>query len=322
MTQNAKIRIGTRGSKLALIQTHTLADALRAAHPDLREEGAIAIEVITTSGDRIQDRSLLEAGGKGLFIKEIEEALFAGEIDMAVHSMKDVPAFLPDQAELPCILPREEPWDAFISVKYKSLQDLPQGAVIGTAGVRRKALALAARPDLNVVLFRGNVETRLNKLRNGVADATFLAVSGLKRLGLAEEITDKLSADEMLPAAGQGAVGVEIRKDDIQTRTYLQAVHCAETACAVAAERAFVAVLDGSCRTPIAAYAVFDAEKTALSMRGAVAMENGEKVWASSSVIQAGVDNVDKAIAQGTALGEEIRAMIPADVFASLMTSH
>lgn len=319
MTKETHIKIGTRGSKLALIQANMVADALREAHPELQEDGAVELVIITTSGDRIQDRSLLEAGGKGLFIKEIEEALFAGEIDLAVHSMKDVPAFLPEQAEMGCIFPREEPWDAFLSPHYASLQDLPEGATLGTSGVRRKALALAVRPDLNVVLFRGNVDTRLRKLEDGVADATFLAVAGLNRMGLSDEITKTLSMDDMLPAAGQGAVGVEIRKDDQRLRNYLNPLHCHETAAAVAAERAFIAVLDGSCRTPIAAYAVFDEAKENLEMTSLVAMENGEKVWKLSDRLQVSPADAEKAVSLGKALGQKMKDLIPADVLQQLM---
>ncbi|MBL1148436.1 MAG: hydroxymethylbilane synthase [Pseudomonadota bacterium] len=313
------VTIGTRGSRLALIQTHMVADALRAAHPSLAAESAIAIEIITTSGDKIQDRSLLEAGGKGLFIKEIEEALFAGRIDMAVHSMKDVPAFLPDEGEMACILPREDAHDAFLSVKYASLEDLPKGATLGTAGVRRKAFALAKRPDLNVVLFRGNVETRLQKLRDGVADATFLAVAGLNRLGLTDEITAVMDADDMLPAAGQGAVGVEIRKGDTRCRDLLAPVNCPVTALCVAAERGFIAALDGSCKTPIAAHAVYNEQEEKLTLEGALATENGEMLWhaAVTKPVQKTDDGTASAI--GDKLGRDIRAEVPQDILDQLM---
>lgn len=315
------VTIGTRGSRLALIQTHAVADALKAAHPALAAEGAIAIEIITTSGDKIQDRSLLEAGGKGLFIKEIEEALFAGKIDMAVHSMKDVPAFLPAEGEIACILPREDPHDAFLSVKYTSLDDLPDGATLGTAGVRRKAFALAKRPDLNIVLFRGNVETRLQKLRDGVADATFLAVAGLNRLGLTNEITAVMDPDDMLPAAGQGAVGVEIRKNDTRCRDFLAAINCDVTALCVAAERGFIAALDGSCKTPIAAHGVYDAAAEKLTLEGALATENGEMLWHAAVTKPLQPQDYGTAAAIGEKLGNDIRTEVPQDILDQLRGS-
>lgn len=313
------LTIGTRGSRLALIQTNAVADALKAAHPSLAKEGAIKIEIITTSGDKIQDRSLLEAGGKGLFLKEIEEALFAGKIDMAVHSMKDVPAFLPEEGEIACMLPREDPHDAFLSVKYASLDDLPEGATLGTAGVRRKAFALAKRPDLNIVLFRGNVETRLQKLRDGVADATFLAVAGLNRLGLAGEITAVMESDDMLPAAGQGAVGVEIRTGDTRCRDLLAAVNCEVTALCVTAERGFIAALDGSCKTPIAAHGVYDAAAEKLTLEGALATENGEMLWHAGVTKPLAAGDYATAGAIGEKLGADIRAEVPQDVLDQLL---
>jgi len=316
------VTIGTRGSRLAMIQAHSVADALKAAHPALAEDGAIAIEIITTSGDKIQDRSLLEAGGKGLFIKEIEEALFAGHIDMAVHSMKDVPAFLPEEGEIACILPREDAHDAFLSVKYASLDDLPEGATLGTAGVRRKAFALAKRPDLKVVLFRGNVETRLQKLRDGVADATFLAVAGLNRLGLTSEITDVMSADVMLPAAGQGAVGVEIRTGDTRCRDLLAAINCPVTAICVTAERGFIAALDGSCKTPIAAHALYNKQEEQLTLSGALATENGEMLWHAEVTKPLQTGNLGDAAAIGDKLGCDIRAEVPQKILDELMERH
>lgn len=312
------LTIGTRGSRLALIQTNAVADALKAAHPSLAKEGAIKIEIITTSGDKIQDRSLLEAGGKGLFLKEIEEALFAGKIDMAVHSMKDVPALMPEEGEIACMLPREDPHDAFLSVKYASLDDLPEGATLGTAGVRRKAFALAKRPDLDIVLFRGNVETRLKKLRDGVADATFLAVAGLNRLGLAGEITGVMDSDDMLPAAGQGAVGVEIRTGDTRCRDFLKPVNCDVTALCVTAERGFIAALDGSCKTPIAAYGVYDAVAEKLTLEGALATENGEMLWHAAVTKPLAAGDYAKAAAIGEKLGADIREEIPQEVLDQL----
>jgi hydroxymethylbilane synthase len=251
----APLRIGTRNSPLALAQTDLLVKALQTKHPALREEGAVEIVTIVTSGDKTQasNRPLVEQGGKGLFLKEIEEALVAGEIDAAVHSMKDVPPVLAEGLSLPCMLPREDVRDAFFSPIAKTIDDLPQGAVVGTSSPRRQALILARRPDLKVETFRGNVGTRLQKLADGVVDATLLAVAGLNRLGQADKIQTILEPDVMLPAVGQGAVGIEIRSDDTRTRDLLAAVHCPVTMMRVTAERAYLAVMDGSCRTPLAA---------------------------------------------------------------------
>jgi hydroxymethylbilane synthase len=251
----AAIRIGTRGSPLALAQAEMVKAGLGAAHPALAVAGAVEIVVIKTTGDQIQDRALSEIGGKGLFTKEIEEALADGRIDVAVHSMKDVPTQLPEGLEIACLLEREDPRDVLISSKGSSIADLPQGAVIGSASLRRQAQLLALRPDLKVVTLRGNVGTRLNKLAKGDADATLLALAGLKRLGKADVATAILDMTEMLPAVAQGAIGLEIRATDRRMRDLLAPLHHAATAAAVTAERACLAELEGSCRTPIAAYA-------------------------------------------------------------------
>ncbi len=314
-----KLKIGTRGSKLALAQAYAVRDLLQEAHAELAKDGAIEIVIIVTSGDRIQDRSLLEAGGKGLFTKEIEEALIAGEIDIAVHSMKDVPACLPDGLEIECILPREEPWDAFLSPIANTLWELPEGATLGTSGVRRKALALAARPDLKIELFRGNVDTRLKKLHDGVVDATFLAVAGLNRLGLENEITTKLTAEEMLPAAGQGAVGIETCIKNESAKTLLAKIHCKKTAICVLAERAFIKVLDGSCRTPIAAYACFENEDSnTMHIQGLVAKLDGSEIWYEEEYVSADLNDTRFAIDAGEALGTKVKEQIPDDVFKEL----
>lgn len=247
------LKIGTRGSPLALAQTQLLIDALKERHAHLRADGAIEVVKITTSGDRIQDRPLSEAGGKGLFTKEIEEALLDGGIDCAVHSMKDMPTALPGGLCIPCLLPREDPRDAFFSTKAETLDALPQGAVLGTSSLRRQAIVLARRPDLKVVTFRGNVGTRLKKMEEGAVDATLLAVAGLKRLGQAAIIKSVLEPDVMLPAVAQGAVGIEVREKDNVVRALLDPVHCLVTELRVTAERAFLAVMDGSCKTPLAA---------------------------------------------------------------------
>jgi hydroxymethylbilane synthase len=273
--QAAKIRIGTRGSPLALAQARQVAARLSAAH-DLAPEQCELV-IIKTTGDRITDRPLIEAGGKGLFTKELEEALFAGDIDLAVHSMKDMPAILPQGLVISAILKREDPRDAFVSVKYGSLDALPEGAVIGTSSPRRQAQVLRARPDLRVVGFRGNVETRLRKLEEGVADATFLACAGLNRLGLAQHITAAMPIDVMLPAVAQGAIGIEIRADDDATALLLAPLNDAATALCVAAERAYLAQLEGSCRTPIAGYA--ELHGGALRLRGEILTPNGAQAY-------------------------------------------
>jgi hydroxymethylbilane synthase len=251
--QASRIRIGTRGSPLARAQAREVCERLEAAHGPGRL--AFDVRVIKTSGDRIQDRPLAEAGGKGLFTKEIEEALLAGEIDIAVHSMKDMPTVLPAGLAVTCILPREDVRDAFISLKARSLADLPRGAVVGTSSLRRQAQVLHLRPDLVVKPLRGNVDTRLLKIEGGAADATLLACAGLKRLGLAARITSPVPVEEMLPAVAQGAIGVETRADDLAMADLLAPINDQASALTVAAERAFLARLDGSCRTPIAALA-------------------------------------------------------------------
>ncbi len=247
------LRIGTRGSPLALWQAHAVQAHLAAAHGVAPE--SIAIEVIRTTGDVIQDRPLSEVGGKGLFTKEIEQALSDGAIDLAVHSSKDMPTVLPPGLELAACLPREDVRDAFISRKAASLADLRRGAVVGTASLRRQAMVRRLRPDISVVTFRGNVDTRLRKLEDGVVDATLLAFAGLKRLGREAAVTAVLEVDQFLPAVGQGAIGIEARAADTRTRDLLAKINHSETLAAVQTERSFLAVLDGSCRTPIAGHA-------------------------------------------------------------------
>jgi hydroxymethylbilane synthase len=247
------LKIGTRGSPLALAQAHETQARLMEAHGMPAE--AFEVVVISTSGDRIQDRPLSEAGGKGLFTKEIEEALLAGTIDIAVHSSKDMPTVLPDGLELSTFLPREDARDAFIGKAVKRIIDLPQGAKVGSSSLRRQALIRRMRPDLDVVMFRGNVQTRLRKLEEGVAEGTILAHAGLKRLGLGHVVTDLMPLDAFPPAPGQGAIGIETRIGDSAVEKMLVAIHDVPTGQALACERAFLAALDGSCRTPIAGYA-------------------------------------------------------------------
>jgi hydroxymethylbilane synthase len=276
MTQSSAapyLRIGTRGSPLALYQAREVRARLAAAHgvaPD-----TIAIEVIRTSGDIIQDRPLSEVGGKGLFTKEIEQALIDRVIDLAVHSSKDMPTVLPAGLVLTACLPREDVRDAFIGRTAPSLAALPHGAVVGTASLRRQAMVKRLRPDISVVPFRGNVETRLKKLADGVVDATLLALAGLKRLERDDAVTAILSIDEFLPAVGQGAIGIETCDHDDRTRDLVAAINHPDTLAALRVERAFLAVLDGSCRTPIAGHARIDAG--GIAFRGLILRPDGSE---------------------------------------------
>jgi len=271
MAQSTVLRIGTRGSPLALVQARAVRDRLASALGCTPE--TFELTTIRTTGDTIVDRPLSEEGGKGLFTKEIEEALLRGDIDLAVHSAKDMPTFLPAGLILAACLEREDPRDVFISNQAKSIGALPQRAKVGTASLRRQAIMKRARPDLQVAPLRGNVETRLRKLDDGEADAIILALAGLKRLGLEARATQIMSADEFLPAAGQGAIAIETRQDDVAIRAILAKVDHAPTTIAVVAERAFLAVLDGSCKTPIAAHAMLDGE--AIHFRGLIARPDG-----------------------------------------------
>ena len=267
----AHLRIGTRGSPLALVQARSVQALLAAALGT--GEAAVEIVIIRTSGDAIQDRPLAEVGGKGLFTKEIEEALLDGRIDVAVHSSKDMPTFSQPGLMLAACLEREDPRDVFFSRKARSLAELPQGATLGTASLRRQAIAKRARPDLRVTSLRGNVETRLRKLDAGEVDATILALAGMKRLGLTEHATRIMSAEEFLPAVGQGAIGLEARENDARTREVLARINHADTFIALSAERAFLAVLDGSCKTPIAGHLTISGD--AVAFRGLIARPDG-----------------------------------------------
>ena len=258
--QDNIIRIGTRGSELALAQANEIRKRLEAVHPTRKLQ--IEIKVISTAGDRSQkaNRALSEIGGKGLFTLEIEEQLSSGEIDMAVHSTKDMPTTLPEGLGLVCFPERENVADAFIARDVASPAELPVGAIVGSASLRRKALMLRMRPDLNVIMFRGNVGTRLAKIAEGQADATLLAVAGLSRLNLAHEITCPLPLDTFPPAPGQGAICVEAREDNTSILELLAPLNHRETEIALNVERSFLKVLDGSCKTPIAAHAKLDGD--------------------------------------------------------------
>lgn len=278
MANAPQLRIGTRGSPLALIQAGLVRDALAAAHPPLAAPNAIAIEVIRTTGDRVQDRPLAEIGGKGLFTKEIEEALLDRRIDVAVHSAKDMPTVLPDGLWLAAMLPREDPRDVLFVRGGGGLDALPRGARLGTASLRRQAQLLHRRPDLVPATLRGNVETRLRKLAEGQVDATVLALAGLKRLGRGDAGGTVLSVDDMLPAPAQGAVCIEARLGDDRVTALLASIDHEDTARAVSAERALLKALDGSCRTPIAGLARLDGAG-GLTLEALVATSDGARLW-------------------------------------------
>lgn len=272
-TPDTPMKLGTRGSPLALAQAHETRERLAAAF-DLPHE-AFEVVVIKTTGDRIIDRPLKEIGGKGLFTREIEEAMLSGEIDIAIHSMKDMPVLQPEGLVLDTYLPREDVRDAFVSPHVGGLAELPEGAKVGTSSLRRKAQVLVAYPHLDVVEFRGNVQTRLKKLDDQVAACTFLAMAGLNRLGRADVATAAISPEEMLPAVAQGAIGIERRADDTRAADMLAAIHHGPTAQRLAAERAFLAALDGSCETPIAGLAELDGGT--LRLRGEVLRPDGSE---------------------------------------------
>ncbi|WP_029556574.1 hydroxymethylbilane synthase [Xanthobacter sp. 91] len=297
------LRIGTRGSPLALWQAHAvqaaLAEALNVAPAE------VAVEVIRTTGDQIQDRALSEAGGKGLFTKELEEALLDGRVDLAVHSAKDVATFLPEGLHLAGYLPRADVRDALILKSGAGLADLPAGARVGTASLRREAQLRRLRPDLKVELLRGNVHTRLARVRDGDFDGTLLALAGLTRLGLADVASAVLATSEFLPAVGQGAVAIECRVNDPATNVAIAAIACRDTGIALAAERAFLTALDGSCRTPIAGLARVEGDQVRLS--GLVMTPDGADAAEAS-----GAAPIADAAALGTALGTELRASAPA----------
>ncbi len=298
---DAPIRIGTRRSPLALAQAYETRERLIAAHPELAAAGAIEIVEIVTTGDKVLDRTLSEIGNKGLFTKEIDEAMLDGRVDIAVHSMKDVPTALPDGIVLPCILPREDPRDAFMCLKAASLAELPSGSVVGTASLRRGAQILFRRPDLKVVPLRGNVQTRMKRLEEGVVDATLLALAGLRRLGLADRAAAVIAPEDLLPAVAQGAIGITCRTGDARAHRYLAALDCPASHIRVDAERAFLTALDGSCRTPIAALALLDGD--ALSFRGLIIRPDGGQIFETARHGDAA-----EAAAMGRDAGEELKA--------------
>jgi hydroxymethylbilane synthase len=303
MTDSSTLVIGTRGSPLALRQAHEVEDRLAAALGWDRVQ--LPLSIIKTTGDAIQDRPLSEAGGKGLFTKELDTALLEGAIDLAVHSAKDLPTRLPDGLVIAGYLPREDVRDAFISGVAKNLPELPRGAVMGSASLRRQAQVKRIRPDLEVTLLRGNVGTRLAKVESGAVAATLLAVAGLKRLGLESHVTAVLDTDDFLPAVGQGAIAIMTRVDDAHTRNLVKGILDEPTGVALACERAFLTVLDGSCRTPIAGHAVTDTGS--IRFRGLVLRPDG-----SDSVEVSGAGSAADAGRIGEEAGRDLKArMLP-----------
>ncbi|KAG7366324.1 porphobilinogen deaminase [Nitzschia inconspicua] len=297
------LRIGTRGSPLAMAQAFETRRRLQEQFPELNQDGAIEICVLKTQGDMILDKSLMELGGKGLFTKELDVALLGNEVDICVHSMKDVPTWLPEGTILPCNLPREDTNDAFITKDnvYKSIEELPDGSVIGTASLRRQAQIMAKNPTLKCVNFRGNVQTRLRKLNDGVVDATLLAIAGLKRMDMDKHATSVLDWSEMLPAVAQGAIGIQCRSDDERSLKYIEALNHKETKVCVDCERAFLEALDGNCKTPIAGQArIVDGK---IKFRGLIAMPDGsQKFEIESEGEMADAKDI------GRAAGEKLKA--------------
>lgn len=296
------LRIGTRGSPLALAQAYETRKRLQEQFEELRADGAIEICVLKTQGDMILDKSLMELGGKGLFTKELDTALLSNQVDICVHSMKDVPTWLPEGTILPCNLPREDTNDAFIykDGSVKRIEDLPDHSVIGTASLRRQAQIMAKNPTLKCVNFRGNVQTRLRKLDDGVVDATLLAIAGLKRMNMDGCATSVLDWDEMLPAVAQGAIGIQCRSDDERSLKYITALNHAETKACVDCERAFLEALDGNCKTPIAGQArIVDNQ---IVFRGLIAMPDGSIKYETEAT-----GPVEEAAKIGFEAGKELK---------------
>ena len=304
------IRIGTRGSRLAMVQTQMVVDALRRAHPDL----IVEIKEIMTSGDwkpeHGETRLAEAAGGKGLFAKEIEMALLDGVIDCGVHSLKDMPSFLPPGLEIAFVLEREDPRDVFISAQYGSLAEMKPGSVIGTSALRRQAFVLQKRPDLKVVPLRGNVPTRIEKMKSGQVDALILASAGLKRLGLASEIKEYFSVDDFIPGAAQGVIGLEVRNSDTETKKWLSVLNHSETILIVTAERAALQTLDGSCRTPVGAYATLRGDR--IHLRVEVASPDGKDSYEDE--IEGAAVTLADAERLGQVVGLRLKARVPADL--------
>ena len=304
------LKIGTRGSPLALAQAYETRRRLGAAF-DLPEDAFEIVVIKTTGDDRFlieADKPLKELGGKGLFTREIEDDLLSGKIDIAVHSMKDMPVEQPAGLLLETYLPREDVRDAFVTLDGRNFTDLAEGAVVGTSSLRRRAQLLHRRPDLQIVEFRGNVQTRIRKLQDGVAEGTFLACAGLNRLGMDEVKRTPISENDLLPAVAQGAIGIERRADDSRTAEMLEAIHDGPTGMRLAAERAYLAALDGSCETPIAGLAELDGGQ--IRLRGEILRPDGSEMLD---------DHGSAPIEDGAALGHEVAARLleraPQDFF-------
>ena len=309
MTTPPLLTIGTRASPLAVAQTKEAAVRMAAANPALAAPDASIISKFRTTGDQIQNRHLAEFGGKGLFAKELDTALIDGHIDLAVHSLKDLETRLPVGITLAACLEREDPSDTLIGAGLKCLDDLPEGALVGTASLRRQAQLLHRRPDIQITLLRGNIQNRIRKIREGEADATFLALAGLKRLGIKHEAACILSPEELLPACGQGAIGITCRTNDNRVRTWLDRINHAETMSRIAAERAMLDQLDGTCRTPIGGLATFSKDGR-LTVRGLVARPDGSALFRGEL---AGTG--DDAHALGCELGARLRQDAGDDLF-------
>jgi len=310
-TPNSPLKIGTRGSPLALAQAYETRARLSKAF-DLPEE-AFEIVVIQTTGDRVLDRPLKEIGGKGLFTREIEEDMLSGKIDIAVHSMKDMPVLQPEGLLLDTYLPREDVRDAFVSPHHSGFADLPEGAVVGCSSLRRRAQLANRRPDVQLVEFRGNVQTRMKKLNDGVAVATFLAMAGLNRLGMDEVPKTAISEDDMLPAVAQGAIGIERRANDSRAAAMLEAIHDIPTGQRLAVERSYLAALDGSCETPIAGLAVLNGGT--VDFLGEILRPDGSEI-----IVDAESGAIEDGAEIGRAVAARMRASAPDDFFSWLTT--
>ncbi|NBX66853.1 MAG: hydroxymethylbilane synthase [Proteobacteria bacterium] len=315
LTNVKKLRIGTRGSKLALVQTESVCNALRTAHPDLE----IEVVIIKASGDwkpaQGEVRLSEQAGGKGQFVKDIEEYILNGHVDVGVHSLKDVPTIMPAGLALNHFMPRGDARDVFISKKAVSLDELPEGTVIGTSSVRRQAIILNRRPDLKVVTFRGNIDTRIEKLLAGQVDAIILAAVGLKRLGREDVISSYIEPEAMLPAVGQGVIAIETRDNDHAIHALFEPINHQPTRLAVLAERALVAVLNGSCGTPIGSYALFT-DNGEMRLRGLLASPDGTEMFEAEET--AFVTSEDDAHALGLRVGRSLKSLVPEAVLLAI----
>ncbi|MBF0380075.1 MAG: hydroxymethylbilane synthase [Magnetococcales bacterium] len=302
-----KLRIGTRGSALALWQANWVKSLLEAEHKDLE----IELVVIKTKGDKILDVPLAKIGGKGLFVKELEEAMLDGRADLAVHSMKDVPAEFPEGLELGPILERADPRDVLLSIDYKSINGLPQGAKVGSSSLRRQSQLLAIRSDLQIIPLRGNVNTRIDKLIKGEFDAILLAAAGVERLGLTQHVVEYLDPDVVIPANGQGAVGIELRENDQRTADLINILNHETTQMCVAAERAFLSTLEGGCQVPIAGFAKRDGDK--LTLKGRVATIDGK-----TCITETHEGSANDPISLGVGLAKSLMAQGADEILAQL----